>query len=68
MDQTTLATLAPLAPLAIGLICAYIASHVRNSRTVTHIGLSDAEFDRAFTVWAEYQASEECYLAHKGEK
>jgi hypothetical protein len=68
MEQTTILALAPLAPLAIGLAFAYIASHVRNVRTVPYTGLSAAEFDAAFTAWAEYRASEECYLAHKEEK
>jgi hypothetical protein len=58
MEQTTIAAFAPLAPLAIGLICAYIASHVRNARTVTHIGLSDAEFELAFDQYVERRFQE----------
>lgn len=67
MITTTLA-LATLAPIAIGLAFAYIGTHLAHVSTIPYIGLSDAEFDAAFTVWAEYRASEECYLAHKGEK
>lgn len=67
MITTTLA-LALTAPIAIALAVAYIGTHLAHVSTVPYIGLSDAEFDRAFTVWAEYRASEECYLAHKGEK
>jgi hypothetical protein len=65
MTQTTIVFLAPLFPLAIGLLAAYIASHVRNARTVPHIGLTHAEFDAAFTVWAEYRASEEAHNARR---
>ena len=68
MTITTMMILATLATPAIGLALAYIATHLAHVRTIPHIGLSDAEFDAAFTVWAEYRASEECYLAHKGEK
>jgi hypothetical protein len=65
MNITTLMFLAPLAPLAIGLAFAYIASHVRNVRTVPYTGLSAAEFEAAFTVWAEYRASEEAHNARR---
>ena len=68
MDQTTILALAPLAPLAIGLAFAYIASHLAHVRTVPTPSYTAAEFDASFTAWAEYRASEECYLAHKGEK
>ena len=59
--------LAPLAPLAIGLAFAYIATHLAHVRTIAYIGLTHAEFDDAFTVWAEYEASEEGYNARRSE-
>jgi hypothetical protein len=68
MTITTYMFLVPLVPLAFGLTCAYITSHLAHVAHVPTPKLTAAEFEAAFTVWAEYRASEECYLAHKGEK
>lgn len=57
MITTTLA-LATLAPIAIGLALAYIGTHLAHVGTVPYVGLTDAEFEKAFDLYVETRFQE----------